>query len=92
MPEFVEIRLMTADGSDAVCLRKDQRTGEFFCPVCGVRRTFAPYSEGLVGSQDICLCCDFQYGCDDKPGRTCQESWEKWRSYWLETEHKGVAH
>lgn len=53
------------------------------CPVCGFAGLReAPYNKDGYGSEEICVCCGFQFGCDDYPDK--EPGIEKWREKWIE--------
>jgi hypothetical protein len=52
------------------------------CPVCKYDGLLNPvYDNRGVGSDEICPCCGFQFGCDDFPNK--DESIVKWRKHWI---------
>lgn len=59
------------------------------CPVCDYNGLFEPpYDANGVGSDEICPCCGFQFGCDDYPDKEAQivlwrESWIKKGKPWF---------
>ena len=56
---------------------------KYICPVCQYDGLFEmPYDENGIGSDEICPCCGFQFGCDDFPDKERQIL--EWRRKWLE--------
>lgn len=54
----------------------------YLCPVCGYGELReAPYNQRGYGSDEICVCCGFQFGCDDFPDK--EEAFIKWRNNWI---------
>lgn len=52
------------------------------CPICQFDELFdEPYDENGVGSDEICPCCGFQFGCDDFPDKEKQII--VWRKKWI---------
>lgn len=52
------------------------------CPVCKYDGLYEPpYDEFGVGSDEICPCCGFQFGCDDFPDKDKQI--KLWREKWI---------
>ena len=46
---------------------------KYICPVCFYNGlSEKPYDENDIGLDEICLCCGFQFGCDDFPDRDNQ--------------------
>lgn len=55
----------------------------YICPVCQYRGLFdPPYDESGIGSDEICPCCGFQFGCDDFPDK--EEQMLKWKKEWIQ--------
>lgn len=55
---------------------------ENICPVCNYNKLFEPpYDSEGYGSDEICPCCGFQFGCDDYPDK--MESQRRWREEWI---------
>ncbi|MEE1282610.1 MAG: hypothetical protein UHK60_10260 [Acutalibacteraceae bacterium] len=53
------------------------------CPVCYYDELFEPpYNDQGIGSDEICPCCGFQFGCDDFPNRN--EQIKLWRKNWID--------
>lgn len=60
------------------------------CPICKYDGLFEePYDDG-VGSDEICPCCGFQFGCDDFPEKELQI--QSWREKWIATGCKWFSH
>ena len=52
------------------------------CPICGYDKLEEePYNESGYGSDEICVCCGFQFGYDDFPNK--EESYVEWREKWI---------
>lgn len=52
------------------------------CPVCKYDGLLNPaYDNHGVGSDEVCPCCGFQFGCDDFPNK--DESIAIWRKHWI---------
>lgn len=52
------------------------------CPICGYEKLRdAPYDERGVGSDEICVCCGFQFGFDDFPDK--DKAIKEWRNNWI---------
>lgn len=57
---------------------------KYKCPVCNFKGLYEPaYDERGVGSDDICLCCGFQFGLDDFEYDCKEEAHEVWRRKWI---------
>lgn len=87
------VPINTINGDTVVLRLTDD--GWPICPVCGaVNHLDLPYappqgSMEAIGSQDICNCCDTQYGlsdciCRDSPRGEQEERWLDLRVTWLE--------
>lgn len=82
------IMLFTLYSGEVIVIRR-REDGSFICPVCGCslpQGTTAPYDgPSGHGSQDICPCCDTQYGHDDafQGNATLQGEWMRLRMGWL---------
>ena len=56
---------------------------EFICPVCYYKGLYEePYDIDGYGSDEICPCCGFQFGCDDFPDKSAGQL--NWRNKWIE--------
>ncbi|WP_173714616.1 hypothetical protein [Clostridium beijerinckii] len=59
----------------------------YTCPVCNYNELDeAPYNARGYGSDEICPCCGFQFGCDDYPNK--EEGQKKWREKWIKNGYK----
>lgn len=57
---------------------------QYKCPVCNFKGLYEPaYDERGVGSDDICLCCGFQFGLDDFEYDCKEEVHEVCRRKWI---------
>jgi hypothetical protein len=55
---------------------------EYKCLVCGFDKLKNPiYDNNGNGTYEICVCCGFEYGCDDFPDK--QISYKNWRETWI---------
>lgn len=65
-------------------LREMGRDDLFKCPICGYGVFKSPpFLLDGYPSYDICPCCKFQYGLDDYPYETLEESFTIWREKWV---------
>lgn len=54
----------------------------YTCPVCGYDKIENPiYDKDGYGTYEICVCCGFEFGCDDYPKK--EEAFIKWRNNWI---------
>ena len=57
---------------------------KYICPVCFYNGlSEKPYDENGIGSDEICPCCGFQFGCDDFPDKDNQMI--LWRKKWIQS-------
>lgn len=55
---------------------------KYKCLVCGFDELENPiYDNNGNGTYEICVCCGFEYGCDDFPDK--QLSYINWREIWI---------
>lgn len=60
---------------------------KYKCPVCGYRGLRdKPYNKDGYGSEEICVCCGFHFGCDDYPDK--EKSFIEWREKWTGNGYK----
>ena len=53
------------------------------CPICNYDGLYEPPYDGRgVGSDEICPCCGFQFGCDDYPDK--EKQIKQWRDKWIQ--------
>ena len=56
---------------------------KYICPVCGYDGLCEPpYDERGYGTDEICVCCGFQFGYDDYPEK--EPAYKKWRENWIQ--------
>lgn len=58
---------------------------DYLCPVCGFNLGFRAW-DGLSPSDEICPCCNIQFGYDDAAGGDAQrrrDIYRKWRADWI---------
>ena len=54
---------------------------KYKCPVCGYDKLKNPiYDKEGNGIYEICVCCGFEFGCDDFPNK--EEAYKNWRESW----------
>lgn len=63
----------------------------YTCPVCGYDKIENPiYDSRGNGTDEICSCCGFHFGCDDWPDK--EKSYNEWRKKWIKNGCKWWAY